>query len=158
MSRKLNEAVLATRFERNLTKQLGSQHAAKERIMYLYLNTTYFGDGAYGAAAAAESYFHTDVTHLTIAQAAALASIIPSPSRYSPRQDLFGAESRRVQVLGEMRDQGLITQAQYDQAKAAVPVAGRLRRSGRPHHRLLPAAHQRAGRRIRTSWTTSGST
>ena len=54
VSRKLNEAVLATRFERNLTKQLGSQHAAKERILYLYLNTTYFGDGAYGAAAASE--------------------------------------------------------------------------------------------------------
>ncbi len=119
VSRKLNEAVLATRFERNLTKQLGSQHAAKERIMYLYLNTTYFGDGAYGAAAAAESYFHTDVSHLTIAEAAALASIIPSPSRYSPRQDLFGAEARRVQVLGEMRDQGLITEAEYTQAKAA---------------------------------------
>ena len=117
VSRKLNEAVLATRFERNLTKQLGSQHAAKERIMYLYLNTTYFGDGAYGAAAAAESYFHTDVSHLTISEAAALAGIIPSPSHYGPRQDLFGAESRRVQVLGEMRDQGLITQAQYDQAK-----------------------------------------
>ena len=119
VSRKLNEAVLATRFERDLTKQLGSQHAAKERIMYLYLNTTYFGDGAYGAAAAAESYFHTDVSHLTISEAATLVSIIPSPSRYGPRQDLFGAESRRVQVLGEMRDQGLITQAQYDQAKAA---------------------------------------
>ena len=117
VSRKLNEAVLATRFERNLTKQLGSQHAAKERIMYLYLNTTYFGDGAYGAAAAAESYFHTDVSHLTISEAAALAGIIPSPSHYGPRQDLFGAESRRVQVLGEMRDQGLITQPQYDQAK-----------------------------------------
>ncbi len=118
VSRKLNEAVLATRYERNLTKQLGSQHAAKERIMYLYLNATYFGDGAYGAAAAAESYFHTDVSHLSIAQAAALASIIPSPSKYSPRQDLFGAESRRVLVLGEMRDQGLITEAQYETAKA----------------------------------------
>jgi penicillin-binding protein 1A len=118
VSRKLNEAVLATRFERNLTKQLGSQHAAKERIMYLYLNTTYFGDGAYGAAAAAESYFHTDISHLSIAQAAALASIIPSPSHYSPRQDLFGAEQRRETVLGEMRDQGLITEAQYETAKA----------------------------------------
>jgi penicillin-binding protein 1A len=118
VSRKLNEAVLATRLERDLTKQLGSQHAAKERIMYLYLNSTYFGDGAYGVAAAAESYFRTDIAHLTISEAATLASIIPSPSRYGPRQDLFGAENRRLQVLGEMRDQGLITEAQYDQAKA----------------------------------------
>ena len=68
VQRKLNEAVLATRLERDLTKQLGSQHAAKEMILYRYLNTTYFGDGAYGAAAAAESYFHTDVAHLTIAR------------------------------------------------------------------------------------------
>ena len=134
MSRKLNEAVLATRLERDLTKQLGSQHAAKEQILYLYLNTTYFGDGAYGAAAAAESYFHTDVTHLTISEAAALASIIPSPSRYGPRQDLFGAETRRVQVLGEMHDQGMITQAQYDQAKATFLWPAGFGDPGRAHH------------------------
>jgi penicillin-binding protein 1A len=118
VERKLNEAVLATRLERDLTKKLGSQHAAKEMILFSYLNTTYFGDGAYGAAAAAESYFHTDVAHLTIAEAAALASIIPSPSRYGPREDLFGAETRRVHVLDEMKDQGMITQAQYNAAKA----------------------------------------
>jgi penicillin-binding protein 1A len=119
VSRKLNEAVLATRLERDLTKQLGSQHAAKEEILFRYLNTTYFGDGAYGAAAAAESYFRTPIQQLTIAEAAALASIIPSPSRYSPRIDLFGAETRRVRVLTEMRDQGLITQAQFDTARKA---------------------------------------
>jgi penicillin-binding protein 1A len=119
VSRKLNEAVLATRLERDLTKQLGSQHAAKEMILFRYLNTTYFGDGAYGAAAAAESYFHVPVQKLTISQAATLASIIPSPSNYSPRGDLFGAETRRVRVLGEMRDQGLITEKQYQTAKQA---------------------------------------
>jgi penicillin-binding protein 1A len=118
VQRKLNEAVLATRLERDLTKQLGSQHAAKEMILFRYLNTTYFGDGAYGAAAAAESYFHVSVAHLNVSQAAALASIIPSPSRYGPREDLFGAETRRVRVLDEMRDQGMITPAQYAQAKA----------------------------------------
>ena len=118
VQRKLNEAVLATRLERDLTKKLGSQRAAKEQILFNYLNTTYFGDGAYGAAAAAQSYFHTDIQHLTISEAATLASIIPSPSRYGPRQDLFGAESRRQRVLSEMRDQGMITEAQYNQAKA----------------------------------------
>ncbi len=118
VERKLNEAVLSTRFERDLTKQYGSQHAAKEEILFRYLNTTYFGDGAYGAAAAAESYFHTDVAHLTISEAATLASIIPSPSKYGPRQDLFGADARRIQVLGEMRQEGMITQVEYDTAKS----------------------------------------
>jgi penicillin-binding protein 1A len=118
LERKLNEAVLATRFERDLVKQYGSQHAAKEQILFRYLNTTYFGDGAYGAAAAAESYFQTDISHLTISEAATLASIIPSPSKYGPREDLFGADARRIQVLGEMKDQGMINQTQYDQAKS----------------------------------------
>ncbi len=158
VSRKLNEAVLATRLERDLTKQLGSQHAAKEEILYRYLNTTYFGDGAYGAAAAAESYFHTDVEHLTISEAAALASIIPSPSRYGPREDLFGAESRRQQVLGEMKDQGMITQAQYDSAKATFLWPAGFGDPGRPDHRGVPPARSTARRRIRTSSTTCAST
>ncbi len=154
VQRKLNEAVLATRLERDLTKKLGSQHAAKEMILYRYLNTTYFGDGAYGAAAAAESYFHTDVAHLTIAQAAALAAIIPSPSRYGPREDLFGAETRRVHVLDEMKDQGMITQAQYDdgQARTSSGRPGSASRPGRPRR---CTRSRRTGRRsTRTSSTT----
>ncbi|MEI7593171.1 MAG: transglycosylase domain-containing protein [Actinomycetes bacterium] len=120
VERKLNEAVLATRLERDLTQQLGSTRAAKEEILFRYLNTTYFGSGAYGAAAAAQSYFRTDVHDLSISQAAALVAIIPAPSKYGPRDDIGKAEQRRKEVLGEMRDQGSISDAQYEDAKAKV--------------------------------------
>jgi penicillin-binding protein 1A len=120
VERKLNEAVLATRLERDLTEQLGSTKAAKEEILFRYLNTTYFGSGAYGVAAAAQSYFRTDVKDLTISQAAALVAIIPAPSKFGPRDDIFKAEDRRKEVLGEMRDQGVISDAQYEDAKAKI--------------------------------------
>ena len=118
VERKLNEAVLATRLERDLTQQLGSQRAAKEEILYRYLNTTYFGSGAYGVAAAAQSYFRTDVKNLSISQAAALVAIIPAPSKYGPREDWLKSEERREEVLLEMRDQGMISDAQYADAKS----------------------------------------
>ena len=120
VERKLNEAVLATRLERDLAKELGSIRAAKEEILFRYLNTTYFGGGAYGAAAAAQSYFRTDVKDLSISQAAALVAIIPAPSKYGPREDIFKAEDRRKEVLGEMRDQGSISDAQYEDAQGKV--------------------------------------
>jgi len=110
--------VLATRLERDLTDQLGSQRAAKEEILYRYLNTVYFGDGAYGAAAAAQSYFRKDVKDLNASEAATLVAIIPSPTRFAPRENLFVAEERRVEVLGEMRDQGMISDSEYDDATA----------------------------------------
>jgi membrane peptidoglycan carboxypeptidase len=118
VERKLNEAVLATRLERDLTDELGSQRAAKEEILYRYVNTVYFGDGAYGAAAAAQSYFRKDVKDLSISEAAALVAIIPSPTRFAPRENLFVAEERRIDVLTEMRDQGLISDAEFEDAKA----------------------------------------
>lgn len=118
VSRKLNEAVLATRLERELTDEYGSRRAAKEEILYRYLNTTYFGSGAYGAEAAAQSYFRKDLKDVNISEAAALAAIIPAPSQYGPRDDLFKAEDRRVQVLNEMHDQGMISDAQWNDAKA----------------------------------------
>jgi membrane peptidoglycan carboxypeptidase len=118
VSRKLNEAVLATRLERDLADQLGSRKAAKEEILFRYLNTTYFGSGAYGAEAAAQSYFRKDLKDVNISEAATLAAIIPAPSKYGPRDDLFLAEARRVQVLDEMHTQGMISDAQYDDAKA----------------------------------------
>ena len=118
VSRKLNEAVLATRLERDLTDQLGSRRAAKEEILFRYLNTTYFGSGAYGAEAAAQSYFRKDLKDLNISEAATLAAIIPAPSKYGPRDDLFTSEARRGQVLDEMHDQGMISDAEWSDAKA----------------------------------------
>ncbi len=116
LSRKLDEAVLATRLERELTAELGSSQAAKEEILFRYLNTIYFGGGAYGAGAAAQAYFHKDVKDLTISEAATLAGVIPSPSAFGPRDHIVLAEDRRLEVLGAMLEQGMITQLEYQDA------------------------------------------
>jgi penicillin-binding protein 1A len=106
-SRKLREAILATRLERERTK---------EEILFEYLDTVYFGDGAYGVGAAAQSYFRKPVSELGVSEAATLAAIIPAPTRYSPRADFEAAESRRILVLDQMLETEAITQAQYDVA------------------------------------------
>ena len=106
-SRKLREAILATRLERERTK---------EEILFEYLDTVYFGDGAYGVGAAAQSYFRKPVSELGVSEAATLAAIIPAPTRYSPRTDFEAAESRRVLVLDQMLETGAISQEQYDVA------------------------------------------
>jgi penicillin-binding protein 1A len=112
ISRKIREAILASQLERSSDKQT---------ILYRYLSTIYFGEGAYGIGAAAQTYFRTPVSQLTLSQAALLASVIPAPSRYSPRVAPEVAEQRRVVVLREMLVQGRIDQAAHD-AAVAEPV------------------------------------
>ncbi|HYF45191.1 MAG TPA: transglycosylase domain-containing protein, partial [Acidimicrobiales bacterium] len=108
IARKLREALIATRLERELTK---------DEILFRYLNTTYFGDGAYGIGAAAESYFGKPVSELTLSEAALLAGAIASPANYGPRVNAEVAEGRRMTVLRAMRDQELITQRQFRRAR-----------------------------------------
>lgn len=118
ISRKLNEAVLATRVERDLADELGSVRAAKEEILFRYLDETYLGGGAYGAGAAAESYFRKPVRELTLSEAATLASVIPSPSDSGPRDNILVAEAGRQRVLKAMLDEGMISPLEYDEAFA----------------------------------------
>jgi penicillin-binding protein 1A len=114
--RKVREAVLASQLNRQTTK---------DQILYRYLTIVYFGDGNYGVGAAAENYFHVPVQDLNASQAATLAGLIPAPSARAPRQDLAAAESYRRLVLGKMRRQGYLTEAQYRQAVAArLALAG----------------------------------
>ncbi len=108
VARKLREALIATRLERQLTK---------DEILFRYLNTTYFGDGAYGIGAAAESYFNKPVSELTLSEAALLAGAIASPANYAPRVNAATAESRRRTVLRAMRRQDLITRHQFRVAR-----------------------------------------
>ena len=96
--------MLATRLERDLTDQLGSQRAAKEEILYRYLNTVYFGDGAYGAARRPSRTSARTSRTSTLSEAAMLVAIIPSPTRYAPRVNLLAADERRIEVLRQMRD------------------------------------------------------
>ena len=116
VERKLNEIILATRFERDLTAELGDERAAKEQILFEYLDTVYFGGGAYGVAAAAETYFRKPVSSLTLSESATLAQLIPAPSKYGPRDNVVVAEQRRRNVLKQMLDLGMITQEKFDEA------------------------------------------
>jgi membrane peptidoglycan carboxypeptidase len=75
MDRKIKEALLSIKIDKSLSK---------DQILENYLNTIYLGRGAYGVQAAAQAYFHTDVSKLTLAQDAALASVIRSPALYDP--------------------------------------------------------------------------
>jgi penicillin-binding protein 1A len=89
---------------------------SKERILTAYLNTVYYGDGAYGVEAAAKAYFHRDVAQLTLAQSALLAGLPQDPSGYSPIYDPDDALARRNVVLRDMASQGYITPAQERRA------------------------------------------
>lgn len=109
LTRKIREAILASRIDRELDK---------DDILFRYLQVSYFGDGAYGAAAAAESYFRKPLTDLTLSEAATLAGVIPAPSKYNPRDSLPTAEERRRLVLDLMRQQALITDQEHDDALA----------------------------------------
>jgi penicillin-binding protein 1A len=100
ISRKLKEAALAWQLE---------QHWTKLRILTGYLNTIYFGNGAYGVQRAAQTYFNTTAARLTLAQAALLAGIPADPSRYDPVTNPKAARDRRLEVLQAMLAQGEIT-------------------------------------------------
>jgi penicillin-binding protein 1A len=125
---KLREAALAYQL---------SHKWSKEKIITAYLNTIYFGNGAYGIEAAAETYFGQDVNHLgcgtpahqlCVAQlqpweAALLAGIIQSPTAYDPANHPVAARTRRDIVLRQMLEQGYLTRMVYDESlKQALPA------------------------------------
>jgi penicillin-binding protein 1A len=93
------------------------QRYSKDKILEMYLNTIYFGGGAYGIEAAARTYFSKSVGQLTVPEAALLAGLIRAPSAYSPLSDLKRARARRDVVLRRMQTVGDLTAAQ---AKAAL--------------------------------------
>ena len=113
MSRKLTELVDAAGLEKSLTKQ---------QILQLYLNRIYLGSGAYGVDGAAHVYFGTSARDLSLAQAAMLATLTRAPSVFSPRRDLLRAQQRASLVLDSMVDDGVITEAQADEARAHPAV------------------------------------
>ena len=100
LDRKLTEAALALRLEEGLTK---------EEILERYLNTVYFGDGAYGVGAAAAHYFGKSISLLTLDESALLAGLIRAPASYDPFLDPNVALSRRRVVLDKMADLGYVT-------------------------------------------------
>jgi penicillin-binding protein 1A len=109
MSRKLVELIDAAGLEKSLSKQ---------QILQLYLNRIYLGSGAYGVDGASRVYFGTSARQLTLAQAAMLATLTRAPSVFSPRRDLLRAQQRASLVLDSMVDNGAITEAQAEEARA----------------------------------------
>jgi penicillin-binding protein 1A len=110
IARKVREAALAWQLE---------QQWSKDRILTAYLNTIYFGNGAYGIQQAARTYFHEGAKYLQLPEAALLAGIPADPARYDPVTNPRSAKQRRRQVLAAMLGQGKISRADYRLANAA---------------------------------------
>ena len=113
LKRKISEAVLAYRVEKAYSK---------DKILEMYLNTIYFGHGAYGVSTAAETFFGKPLSAITAPEAAVLAGVVKSPANYSPYLQPASAKRRRDTVLMQMRDQGYIKPAAYA-AAVASPIA-----------------------------------
>jgi penicillin-binding protein 1A len=115
ITRKAKEAVLAVKLEQKLSK---------EEILERYLNTIYFGRGAYGVGAASRAYFAIPINQLSLAQAAYLAAVIRSPRGADPETKPEKATERRHSVLAAMLQEGYVTEPQRAEADAVPWVPG----------------------------------
>src|SRR3982751_4022940 len=110
LSRKILEAMVALRIERQFTKQ---------QILELYINRIYFGTGCYGVETASQAYFGKSASKLNLPEAALLAGLIRSPNRFSPIKNPEGAKNQRNAVLDRMVALKKIAAAEADDAKRA---------------------------------------
>jgi len=108
VSRKVLEAMVALRIERQFTKQ---------QILELYVNRIYFGTGCYGVETASQLYFGKSASKLNLSEAALLAGLIRSPNRFSPLKNPEGAAMQRNAVLDRMVALKKITSAEAEEAK-----------------------------------------
>tara|TARA_B100001996_G_scaffold370176_1_gene344307 strand:- start:1157 stop:3505 length:2349 start_codon:yes stop_codon:yes gene_type:complete len=108
LKRKIKEAILAFRIEKAYTKQ---------RILELYLNQIYLGEGTYGVAAASLEYFNKSVKELNYSEAALLAALPKAPSKYNPFRYPEIAKIRRNLVLNNLNDNGFIKKNQLSEYK-----------------------------------------
>src|ERR1044071_3959526 len=110
LSRKVLEAMVALRIERDFTKQ---------QIIELYINRIYFGSGCYGVETASQANFGKNASKLNLSEAALLAGVIRSPNRFSPLKNPEGAAQQRDAVLDRMVELKKISAAEASQAKLA---------------------------------------
>src|SRR5947208_3920067 len=110
ISRKVLEAMVALRIERDFTKQ---------QILELYINRIYFGSGCYGVETASQAYFGKSASTLSLPEAALLAGLIRSPNRFSPLRNPDGAAQQRDAVLDRMVELKRISAGEANQAKLA---------------------------------------
>lgn len=109
-TRKIKEQIYAILLEREWSK---------EQILEAYLNNVYFGYGIYGVQAAVHRFWNIDIADISPDQAAALASIMKSPWKYSPIHAPDNVMKRRNMILGMMRDYSMIDEKEYEQARQA---------------------------------------
>ena len=120
IDRKVKEAILSFRIE---------SAYSKDRILELYLNEIYLGEGAYGVAGAALTYFDKSVNELELHEAAYLAALPKAPSRYHPYEDTERALARRNYVIDRMVENNYVTDEAGESAKA-LPLDVRFRPRG----------------------------
>ena len=106
INRKIKEAILAFRIERTLTK---------ERILELYLNQIYLGEGTYGIASASLEYFDKPINKLNYAEASLLAALPKAPSKYNPYKNIDLAKYRRNLVIKNLLDNSYIDKKKYNE-------------------------------------------
>jgi membrane peptidoglycan carboxypeptidase len=115
LERKVKEAILSLKLHRQLSKT---------QILEGYLNTIYFGRGAYGVQAAAKAYFDVEAKDLDLRQSAVLATVLNNPSKYDPgggKQAHADLKARYDYVLSSMADTGAISAGQADRAERRLP-------------------------------------
>jgi penicillin-binding protein 1A len=121
LGRKVQEAILAVWLEQNFTK---------EEILELYMNRVYFGAGATGIEAAAQTYFGVSARNLSLGQAAMLAGILPAPSAYNPKSNPERAIERQRLALNAMARDGYITREEAQAAQIDPDQSVRTRVAG----------------------------
>src|ERR1700733_11096040 len=110
--RKMREMIVASRLEQTLSKK---------EILELYMNSTYLGRASWGIEMAARSYFGKSAKDLTLAEGAMLAGLLKGPNYYNPDRHPDRAPDRLSYVLDRMQEDGVITEAQKNDALAAPP-------------------------------------
>ncbi len=111
IGRKIKEAILAVEIERKFSK---------EKILEMYLNYIYLGQGAYGVEAASRIYFGKSVSELTLDEAALLASLPKAPTKFNPFRNPQMAKERRDYVLQRMHEDGYIPREEYERSVQAL--------------------------------------
>ncbi|MEH7107534.1 transglycosylase domain-containing protein [Bacillus sp. JJ1764] len=106
--RKAEELFLAVKIEKVYTK---------EEILQMYLNQVYFGSGAWGIGNASKKYFNKDIKDVSVSEAAMLAGLLHAPNYLDPYKNYDLAMKRRNVVLAKMKELGMITKSQYNEAK-----------------------------------------
>jgi monofunctional biosynthetic peptidoglycan transglycosylase len=108
LHRKLKEAILTYRLERDLSKR---------RILEIYLNVIEWGEDVYGVEAAARIYFGERSSRLDAAESALLAAMIPNPRRFHPSKDMDALKVRQERILGWMKMAGHLSESECEAAK-----------------------------------------